>query len=123
MRIAVMADAADQSARVPDAFETSKAMLIFSEENLFEIRTEPSPDKYAQAVIGANCEAVVCGPHIGQEVFDPMAYAGITRFNGEALPVSEAYRLARTNDLPYITEYEGGPGCSDGHGSCDDGDC
>ena len=121
MKIAVMSDRPDRTGTVPDTFETSPAMLIFTwpggDMRPFAGKTAL---EYGQILIAEDCEAVVCGPHIGQAAFDPIADAGVTRFRGDGLTVQEAYRGACNNTLPIIPEYEGGPGCSGGGGECHD---
>ncbi len=123
MKIAVMSDRPDRSGTVPDTFETSPAMLIFTLPGAaFRVFEGKTALEYGAVMIEEDCEAVVCGPHIGREAFDPIADAGITRFQGDGLGVLEALRGACANTLPIIPEYEGGPGCSGGGGECHDHD-
>ena len=66
---------------------------------------------------------MVCSEHIGQDCFDPLANESITRYEGAGLNVMEASVLAEKNRLTIIPEYEGGPGCSAGTGSCEEDGC
>ena len=124
MKIAVMASAVSREAVVPDSFEQSPAVLIV-ETDTWEIEDSlaAAPAEHVAMIIDHRCEAVVCSSHIGQECFDPIANESITRYDGAGLNVMEAAVLAEKNRLPIIPEYEGGPGCDPGHGTCEEGGC
>ena len=64
------------------------------------------------------CEAVVCSKHIGKECFEPIADAGVTRYDGTGLGVIAAAHGAEDGTLPLIPDYEGGTGCGSGTGEC-----
>ena len=123
MLIAVMSDRAELSGRVPDCFEESPALLLIETEGdrLVQAVSGESAAAYAVRIAECGCEAVVCGPHIGKDCFDPIADACVTRYDGGGLDVLEAARGAERGTLPIIPEYEGGPGCASGTGSCDCG--
>ncbi len=125
MRIAVLADSPDLKALVPDEYETSPALLVVETDDWSVVATVEGPDNraYIAKMRETDCEAVVCGPHIGQEAFDPIANACITRYQGEGLTVLDAAKKALYNRLPIIREYEGGPGCDSGTHSCEEGGC
>ena len=124
MRIAVMSDSSGLSGRVPERFEDSPALLLIETEGgrLLRAETGGGPEAYARAVAGSGCEAVVCGRHIGQACFDPIADAGVTRYEGSGLNVLEAAEKAERGTLPLIPDYEGGHGCGSGTGKCDCGE-
>ncbi len=123
MMIAVMSDRADFSGRVPDCFETSPVLLLIETDDgrLVQSFSGESAADYADRIAGCGCEAVVCGVHIGKACFDPIADAGVTRYEGGGLDVLAAARGADRGTLPLIPEYEGGPGCASGTGDCDCG--
>ncbi len=123
MLIAVMSDAPALTGVVPERFESSPALLLIETEGGRLVRADAglTPAEYAERIVGSGCEAVVCGRHIGQACFDPIADAGVTRYEGSGLNVLEAAVAAERGALPLIPEYEGGPGCGSGAGSCDCG--
>ena len=123
MLIAVMSDRPDLSGTVPERFEGAPVLLLIETESglLRRADTGLSAEEYAANIAASGCEAVVCGRHIGQACFDPIADAGVTRYEGAGLNVLEAARGADRGTLPLIPEYEGGPGCGSGSGGCDCG--
>ena len=123
MLIAVLSDRADLSGRVPERFETSPALLFIETDTdtLTQSRSGANAPAFAGAVAESACEAVVCGHHIGKDCFEPIADACITRYDGTGLGVLAAAHAAEAGTLPIIPEYEGGPGCASGGGTCDCG--
>ena len=123
MLIAVMSDRADLTGHVPDRFETSPALLFVETDDgsLRRAETGASAEDYARMIAESFCEAVVCGSHIGKECFTPIADACVTRYDGAGLGVLDAARAAERGTIPLIPEYEGGPGCASGTGTCDCG--
>ena len=123
MLIAVMSDRADCTGCVPDRFETSPVLLFIETEGgrLLRAETGASAVQFAEMIAASGCEAVVCGRHITQACFDPIADACVTRYEGGGMNVLDAAVGAERGTLPLIPEYEGGPGCSSGTGSCDCG--
>ncbi len=124
MLIAVMSDTPSLSGIVPDRFETSPALLLIETEGalLVEAASGQQAEAYAARIAGCGCEAVVCSRHIGQSCFDPIADAGVTRYEGSGLNVLDAAVKAERGTLPLIPDYEGGRGCGSGSGSCDCGE-
>ena len=123
MLIAVMSDRADLTGSVPDCFETSPALLLIETDSdrLVKAAAGQTAADYAASIAASGCEAMVCGIHIGKDCFDPIADACVTRYAGGGLSVLEAAHGAERGTLPLIPEYEGGPGCASGKGSCDCG--
>ena len=123
MLIAVMSDRADLSGHVPDRFEASPVLLLIEtdRDELVRAFSEGTPADHVLRIVESGCEAVVCGCHIGKDCFDPIADACVTRYDGGGLDVCAAARAADRGTLPLIPEYEGGPGCSSGTGSCECG--
>ncbi len=125
MLIAVMSTLPSPDGVVHDTFETAPALLIVETDDLSvgTIVVSGKPKDYVDKIVETWCEAVVCGVHISQECFDPIADASITRYDGTGLNVIEAAVKADRGLLPIIPDYEGGPGCSGGGGECGDGHC
>lgn len=125
MKIAVMSTRPDALGTVPDTFETAPALLIVETDNgsIVEVLQSAEPMDYTNKIVEAWVEAVVCGVHIGQRCFDPIADESITRYDGAGLNVIIAARMADKGNLPIIPEYEGGPGCDGGGGECGEGHC
>ncbi len=126
MKLAAMSDQPNMFGTVPDTFETSPYMVIWDTDKsggVAEVYPLSTPAEYARILKEQDCEAVVCGEHIGKEAFNAIAGACITRFKGTGQRIYDAVRGAFFNTLPIIPEYEGGPGCTSGHGSCEDGHC
>jgi predicted Fe-Mo cluster-binding NifX family protein len=124
MRIAVMADRAAPDALVSAVYEESSAMLIVETDDGSVVWIMERPEdlsEYVTAMERFECEAVVCTHHIGQDAFEPLAVACITRYDGAGLPVMEAARRALNSRLELVREYEGGPGCTSGD-SCQCGE-
>ena len=125
MKIAVLADRASLDAIVPDTFETSPALLVVESDTNEICDSVAGPDvpAYIKKILEYDCEAVVCGPHITKESFNPIANASITRYDGAGYVVSEAVRLSVYNRIPIIPDFEGGTGCDSGTHSCEEGGC
>ena len=125
MKIAVMSGAPNLKGTVPECFESSPAMLIIETDDgsICEILESKEPMDYVDKIIETWCEAVVCGVHISQRCFDPIADESITRYDGAGENVLVAAKKADRGLLPIIPEYEGGPGCGGGGGSCDESNC
>ena len=123
MLIAAMSDAPALTGTVPERFETSPALLLIETDGARLVSADAGlpPAEYAVRIAESGCEAVVCGRHIGQACFDPIADVGVTRYDGAGLNVLDAAIAAERGVLPLIPEYEGGPGCASGSGSCDCG--
>ena len=123
MKIAVMSDRADLNGIVPDTFEDSPVLLVIETDSgtLTEVYEGLAAESFAQKIAASGWEAVVCGPHIGKDCFEPIADACVTRYNGAGQAVAAAALAADRGRLPLIPDYEGGTGCGSGTGAC--GDC
>lgn len=123
MKIAVMSNRADLDGIVPDTFEDSPVLLVIEtgDGTLAEVYEGQDAGFFAQKIAASGWEAVVCGPHLGKDCFEPIADACVTRYNGAGLPVAAAALAADRGRLPLIPDYEGGTGCGSGTGVC--GDC
>ncbi len=93
-------------------------MIETDDMSLVAAVTGPDMEEYMKAMQDYDCEAVVTSPQIGQEAFEPIAAACITRFNGKGLPVLKAASGALYNRLELISEFDGGPGCESGSHEC-----
>lgn len=118
MKIAVMSTLPNLEGVVPERFETSPALLIIETDDgsICEVLESKEPMDYVDKIVETWCEAVVCGVHIGQKCFDPIADESITRYDGAGENVLIAAKKADRGLLPIIPEYEGGPGCGGGGG-------
>lgn len=125
MKLAVMSDRASLEGKVPDTFETSPVLLIWETDvgGIVCAMENLPPEEMAKKTVEYGCEAVITGPHIGRECFNIIAGACVTRYDGAGLGVSDAARRGDEGSLRIIPEYEGGPGCTAGHGSCEDNGC
>ena len=125
MKIAVMSTLPTPGGIVPDTFESSPAMLIVETDDcsVGTVVVSSKPRDYVDKIVETWCEAVVCGVHITQECFDPIADAGVTRYDGTGLNVIEAAMKADRGTLTIIPDFEGGSGCSGGTGECGEGHC
>ncbi len=123
MKIAVMGERPDVNAFVPACYEESDAMIIFETDTwqVDEIISGRDTQRYYDALIRHDCEALVCGRSITKESFEPIAAAAITRYCGEGYPASLAARKALENELTYIVDFEGGTGCHSSEKTCDGG--
>lgn len=111
MKIAVTSNHDTLDSVVPQSYENSEKLLIIETDDMSIVAAGCEYETYMDLILKYDCEVVVCGPHIGQAAFEPIANAGITRFNGAGLSVAEAAKRALLNNLPYIRDYEGGDGC------------
>ena len=123
MLIAVMSDKPDLTGHVPVRFEESPALLLIETDGgkLVQAFSGEDAGAYVKRIVACGCEAVVCGSRIGKDCFDPIADACVTRYDGAGLDVLAAAVAADRGTLALIPEYEGGPGCASGTGSCDCG--
>lgn len=122
MLIAVMSDGPLPDGIVPDTFENSPCLILWETDTdtPAEIVCGKTPEAYAAYIAQSGAEAVVCGPHIGKECFNPIADACVSRYDSTGMPIPQAAKAALHNAIPMITEYEGGPGCGSGRGECTD---
>lgn len=125
MLIAVMSTLPSGEGVVPDTFETSPALLMVETDDgsIRSVVMSSKPKDYVDRIVKLWPEAIVCGPHIGKDSFEPIADASITRYDGTGLNVLQAAMKADRGLLPIIPDYEGGTGCSGGTGECGDGHC
>lgn len=118
--IAVMTDKPEIDGVVTDRFENASALVFWETdtETIVETYTQKEPEEFAKLIAKSEAEAVACGSHIGQACFEPIADMSITRYDGTGLTLAAAAKGALIGYLPIIPEYEGGPGCGSGTGSC-----
>lgn len=120
MIIAVLSNTPDLSGTVPETFETSPALLLIETDTgeLLCGKSLSGPEEAVSLILQSDCEAVVCGSHIGEAAFTPIADACITRYDGTGMDVFLAAKQADLGTLALIPDYEGGHGCGSGTGEC-----
>lgn len=121
MMIAAATDKNDMAALIPDTMEKAKGVMLFD----LEAGTPPQyvTDDLAQHIIDAGCEALLCGRIYDTQFFEAIAQAGITRYLAAGMAVEEAVKAMNAYQLDMISDYVGGPGCSDhGHAHGDSGE-
>lgn len=121
MMIAAATDKNDMAALIPDTMEKAKGVMLFDLE-------AGTPAQYvtedlAQHIIGAQCEALLCGRIYDARFFEAIAQEGVTRYLAAGMTVEEAVKAMNAYQLDMISDYVGGPGCSDhGHTHGDGGE-
>lgn len=120
MIIAVMASEPTLEGTVPDTFETAPALVLIETEteNLLWGGLINNPEEAVERILKSECEAIVCGIHIGEQAFTPIADACVTRYDGTGLNVLQAAKRADIGTLALIPDFEGGHGCGSGTGEC-----
>ena len=125
MLIAAVTDSGDLMSRIPERFEEGKYLLIVETDDGSVAAAYAAKEipvmRFPEKIIEHNVEAVVSGV-MTADVFEPVAAASITRFNGAGLTAQEAVHAAVYNMLPYITDHEGGTGCPS-HGDHSEENC
>lgn len=120
MIIAVMSSQPTLNGTVPDTFEASPALVLIETDSdglLWGGIINGTEDAVAR-ILQSECEAVVCGRHIGEQAFTPIADACITRYDGTGMNVLQAAKRADVGTLALIPDFEGGHGCGSGTGEC-----
>lgn len=116
MMIAAATDKNDMAALIPDTMEKSKGVM------LFDLETDAPPryvtEDLARNIIDAQCEALLCGPIHDADFFETIAQAGVTRYLAAGMTVEQAVEAMEAYRLDMISDYVGGPGCSEHDHSC-----
>lgn len=98
---------------IPDTYDAATGLLIVSVEEQSHVIAYVQ-DNFVQNINEVwNCEAVLCGVFLNKDDFIAIADYGVTRYNGAGMTVEQAFTAFLDNDLPLITDYEGGDGCGD----------
>lgn len=121
MLIAVSAEGRDLSSPVSPKFEFCRWLLLIETDSMTVEAIEAAGDSAALAgiIVERDCEAVITGSFT-PEIFDTIANACITRYNGDGLSVKEAVERMDKNTLEYIRYADKDDTC---HGDHSGGEC
>lgn len=125
MKIAIMTDASDLSARVCGLFSEGQWLLIVDDEEGKIIEAVPRDGQddlqLAVRIVRSGCEGVLCGP-IDREPFLMLAdEGGVSRYQAAGLSAQEALEKFRRRELEFIRDHIGGQGHA--HQRAGGGDC
>jgi predicted Fe-Mo cluster-binding NifX family protein len=120
MLIAVSAGGRESLSAVKK-FETCRWLLFIETDTMSidALRNDAGPDALAEAAVARDCEAVITASFT-PEIFNIIADACITRYNGTGLTVKEAIDRMDGNTLEYIRYADKDDTCHGDHGG---GDC
>ena len=123
MYIAVTAEGDNLSSLVSAGFAACRFLLIVSMDDLqvraIENKGNMTEKALAEAVVKADCEAVITGI-LNAEAFEIIAAACVTRYAAPGMAAAEALDLMEKYRLPHIKDPAGAePGHHHhGHGTC-----
>ncbi len=123
MNIAVVVEKLSGTSEIPEFFEDGKYIIVADSDTMSVVYTAEksmNPEFVAKLLADKECEAIISGPYKTPEMFEAIADKQITRYRGDGLEVPEAVIYAVANQLPILTDYIGGTGCSDNdaHDAC-----
>jgi len=126
MNIGVITDKNTEDAMVPETYEEGKYIIVVDSEKMAVVEMAAKSENAQDIVdmlIKHNCEAIVSGPISDTAAFEAIAGKDITRYRGDGLDIGSAVECAHYNELPLLTDYVGGTGCTeeDEHHECDCG--
>lgn len=121
MLIAVSADGKDLSSAVSQKFDSCRWLLLVETDNMSvtTVENDGKGEPLAQIIAASDCEAVITGS-LTPEVFNIIANACVTRYNGSGLTAKEALDRMDKNNLDYIRFADENDTC---HGDHSGGDC
>ena len=127
MRIGITTDNTGLESIVSDKFADCKYLLIVNMNDyafcnevdivgvtVIKNKEHDSGFGIVQELIDFDCEAVITGK-LEQAIFDKIADACITRFNGAGYQASVALERMERSELNLIRNIEGTDGCNDSH--------
>lgn len=114
MNIACAVNEKNLNAIIPEKFEDAAGLLII-ETDTMEIVDYVTED-WVENMVKYECEALVCGSMYDAELFEAVADACITRFQGKGLTAEDGTNKMMNYEIPIITDYVGGSGCAS-HGN------
>lgn len=125
MLIAVSAEGWELSSAVSEKFESCRWLLLIETDTMAieAIENNGEGEALAEKIIDRDCEAVITGSFT-PEVFNLIAGACITRYNGVGLTASEALERMDKNCLDYIRYADENDTCHGDHsgGVCNCGE-
>ena len=121
MLIAVSAEGQDLTSAVSQKFDSCRFLLLVETDNMTvsTVGNDGKGEPLAQIIAASDCEAVITGSFT-PEVFNIIADACITRYNGGGMTVKEALDRMDKNALEYIRYADENDIC---HGDHSGGEC
>ena len=118
MHIAAAVNENDLKSIIPDQFEDAKGLLIIETDTMETVDYITDRD-WVDAMKDYDCEALICGDMYDAPLFERIAGACISRYNGMGYSARKATRKMMDYELEIIRDYVGGHGCGT-HGSPSD---
>lgn len=109
MNIAAAVNNRSLEAIIPDTLEEAAGLLII-ETDTMEI-VDYITMEWVENMVKYDCEALICGDMYDAELFEAIAGACISRYNGAKLTAQSATKKMMDYELGMITDYVGGTGC------------
>ena len=117
MHIAVAVNENNLKAIIPETLEEAKGLLIIETDTMEVVDCITDKD-WVTEMVNNDCEALICGDMYDPPLFEAIAAAGISRYNGSNYSARKATRKMMDYELELIRDYVGGTGCgSHGHAS------
>ena len=117
MHIAVAVNENNLKAIIPETLEEAKGLLII-ETDTMEVVDWITDKDWVTEMVNYDCEALICGDMYDPPLFEAIAAACISRYNGSNYSARKATRKMMDYELELIRDYVGGTGCgSHGHSS------
>lgn len=109
---------------IPETLDEAPGILIFDPDNLSDTACRQYvTENFAQAMIDADCEALLCGPIHSQALFNAIADACITRYHAASMIIPHAVDAMNGYRLEQIQAPVGGSGCAGHDHDHDESEC
>ena len=109
MKIAAAVNERSLKAIIPDRFEDAAGLLII-ETDTMEI-VDYVTENWVNNMVDYDCEALICGDMYDPPLFEAVAGACISRYNGASYSARKATKKMLDYELELIRDYVGGTGC------------
>jgi len=123
MLIAVSAEGRELTSNISQRFESCRFLLLIETDSMevkaLENENGSASLVLANEIVDRDCEAVITGSFT-PEIFNIIADACITRYNGGGFTVDQALDRMDNNTLDYIRYADGEDTCHGDHGG---GEC
>ena len=110
MHIAVAVNENNLKAIIPETLEEAKGLLIIETDTMEVVDWITDKDWVAE-MVNYDCEALICGDMYDPPLFEAIAAACISRYNGSNYSARKATRKMMDYELELIRDYVGGTGC------------